>query len=105
MFDLGSGRESFAPRFLERTMYRFLILSLVLVLSGCGGAEEVQLLDLSRPLSVETWKGLEVSQKYELETLELLRESDPEIKTEKDWKRFMKEVVVPERQKDIPTEY
>ena len=51
------------------------------------------------------WKKLEVVEKYEPETLDRLKLNDPMLDKERHWNKFMRDVVVPDRRKDIPTDY
>lgn len=74
-------------------------------LAGCGGSVPQQTprdLPPRAPLSVEEWKQLPVSEKYDAASFERLRLHDPRLKSERAWDKFMAEVVVPERKKDIP---
>ena len=57
------------------------------------------------PITVEAWKELDVNEKYEFETLERLKLRYPKLNRERNWDKFMRVVVVPERRKDIPTDY
>ena len=69
------------------------------------GSETKVVVDADEPLSIEVWNTMDVDTKYEFETLEHLRSSDPKLKSEAQWNRFMKEVVVPQRRIDIPTDH
>lgn len=57
------------------------------------------------PLSVDQWREMSATAKYEFETFERLKAGDPKLKNPKRWKMFMKNVIVPQRMKDIPTDY
>lgn len=81
-------------------MYRWLIL-VVLLAAGCGSAAP-EAIELSDTLTVEQWKTLPIELKYDEATFERLRAQDPTLQTDRGWDRFMKEVIVPERRKDIP---
>lgn len=85
-------------------MKRIFILALFLVIAGCGKAK-VEVATEEQPLSVDEWKLLEVGEKYQPETLERLKVGDEELESERNWNRFMRDVVVPERRMDIPTDY
>jgi hypothetical protein len=82
-----------------------LILLIVTVTAGCGSDQPQRVvIDKNEPLTLEVWNTMTVVDKYDFGTLEHLRASDPNLKTEAAWNRFMKDVVVPQRRKDIPTE-
>ena len=81
-----------------------LIIALGAII-GCGQQPAASLSLADQPLSVEEWKSLEVAEKYAPETLDRLKASDPKLSDERHWDKFMIGVVVPERKKDIPTEY
>lgn len=79
-------------------------LILICALLGCGrNAEQVS--NKSQSLSVEEWKTLEIFEKYEPETFDRLKLYKPELADEENWEDFMRTVIVPERRKDIPTDY
>ena len=82
-----------------------VVLCAVIVTSGCGSDSGAEVVFAGGPLTVEQWKELEVVEKYEPETLDRLKLSYPKLEKEKNWNKFMREVVVPERRVDIPTEY
>jgi hypothetical protein len=71
---------------------------------GCGGAPQQTVIDLppQEPLTIEEWKSLPVDKKYENYAFERLRLGDPKLKSDAAWDAFMREVIVPERKKDIP---
>ena len=55
------------------------------------------------PLPLEEWNAMtDINEKYDIDTLERLRKSDPELKSEKAWAKFMGEVVGPQMAKDKP---
>lgn len=56
----------------------------------------------SSPLTVEAWKELTPSEKYDGMTLERLRLHDAKLKSERAWRKFMHDVVGPEMRKDMP---
>ena len=86
-------------------MKRLIVIVFALLIAGCGTKSKEMVATGDQPLTVEEWKLLEVAEKYEPETLERLKMSDPELEEEWNWNRFMRDVVVPERRKDIPTDY
>lgn len=77
-----------------------LALLVVFAGLGCGGytpsESETQL-----KLTVEEWRSLPVERKYDEETLDDLRARNPDLKSEKGWKRFTDEVLEPERAQDL----
>ena len=72
---------------------------------GCGQPAETSVSKTEQPLTVDEWKSLDVAEKYAPESLDRLKLNDPKLSSERNWDKFMREVVVPERKKDIPTEY
>jgi hypothetical protein len=81
---------------------RCFALLLVFLCVGCsGGSSPPTLPSPLPPLTVEEWKSLPVEEKYDEGTFDRLREQDPKLKGDREWARFMKEVVVPERKIDI----
>ncbi|MHC2068099.1 hypothetical protein ACYFX5_11535 [Bremerella sp. T1] len=54
-------------------------------------------------LTLESWHQLPPHEKYDGATLERLRMHDEKlVKSNRAWKKFMNEVVIPEMKKDIP---
>ena len=88
-----------------KEMKRILIVVLFCVFAGCSGDPESPLASAGGPISVEAWKQFEVVDKYAPETLDRLRLNNSKLQNERNWNRFMRDVVVPERRKDIPTAY
>lgn len=76
-------------------------------LLACGkDSEKPKLLPEPTPLTVEEWKPLPFFEKFDGATLERLRMHDEKLrKSERAWSKFMREVVIPERQKgaDVST--
>ncbi|MEL7499764.1 MAG: hypothetical protein AAFN77_19330 [Planctomycetota bacterium] len=85
-------------------MKRLFVLLAFCCLVGCVGETKV-VEDTNGPLSLEDWKVMDVSSKYELETFDRLKLAMPKLKNDKVWEKFMRKVVVPARRIDIPTEY
>ena len=73
-----------------------------LVFAGCGDDGPPTLPPAPTPLSVAEWKTLEIPIKYDEGTFDRLKMNDPKLQTDRGWDRFMREVIVPERKKDIP---
>lgn len=88
-----------------KEMKRVLFVVLFCVFAGCSGDPESPLASTDGPISVEAWKQFEVVDKYAPETLDRLRLNNSKLRNERNWNRFMRDVVVPERRKDIPTTY
>lgn len=86
-----------------RTSAYCLALACCCGLSGCGGSPQQTVIELppKEPLSVEEWKTLPVEEKYEHDAFERLRLSDSQLKSDAAWDAFMRDVIVPERKKDI----
>lgn len=52
--------------------------------------------ELPKVMTVEAWKELEPSLKYDPNSIEQLRSDNEQFKTERAWKKFMDDVVLPE---------
>lgn len=88
---------------MRRTVYLLLVLAVFAGTMGCGREpNKPRELEPLAPLSVADWKQLPVEEKYEPETFERLKLKEPNLRSERGWRRFMITVVVPERKEDIP---
>ncbi|WP_417388605.1 hypothetical protein [Gimesia sp.] len=93
-------------------MFRVVCVMLMLwpvVLTGCGGSDsEVQVgvpsnITAPPPISLDEWNQMtDIIKKYDIETLERLRASDPNLESENAWNKFMKEVVLPKMKEEQP---
>lgn len=54
------------------------------------------------PITVDEWRDLDPSEKYDPATFDRLKLNDPKLQNEQEWERFMKTVVLPERKIEIP---
>lgn len=90
---------------MQRFLWSLIAAWMLAGLLGCGSNPIDIALNDKTPLTIEEWKKLDALVKYELETFERLKEGTPGLKSDNVWDRFMRQVVVPERQKDIPTDY
>ncbi|WP_166831673.1 hypothetical protein [Thalassoroseus pseudoceratinae] len=79
-----------------------ILLSGVALIVGCGGEAVEQTDGPPPPLTIEAWKELPIQEKYDGATFERLKDADPKLKSERAWHKFMREVVIPERNIDIP---
>ena len=88
-------------------MYKTIVLATVVAgsLAGCSPGKSDVDVNENGPLTVEQWRKMDVLVKYELETFERLKEEDQKLRIKMHWDVFMRDVVVPERKKDIPTNY
>ena len=80
--------------------YAALMLALALCLPGCGGSRPVA--EKPAPLTVAEWKALPAAQKYEVETLERLKDTDPTFAAPGKWEAFVRTTVIPGRKKELP---
>jgi hypothetical protein len=81
--------------------FRTAIASVVaLGLAGCGSNSSST--KPPAPLSVADWKAMPTDKKYTPETLERLKEGDPNLQTAEGWEAFQRTVVQPARKKDFP---
>lgn len=85
-------------------MRKRLALLLLFPILGCGSEPETAQVN-EEAITVESWKALDVDVKYEPEIFDRLKLNEPRLSNERNWDRFMRDVIVPERRKDIPTEY
>ena len=84
------------------SVFRIAGVVCLLALAGCGDNGPPTLPPAPTPLNVQEWKSLEIQVKYDEATFDRLKLNDPKLKSDREWHRFMREVVVPERKKDIP---
>ena len=89
---------------VQSVLFLGLVVCLFL-LAGCQEKSKNLMVQDNSPLSIEAWQELEISNKYAPETLERLRQYDSKLKDDKSWDRFMRDVIVPQRRIDIPTNY
>ena len=82
----------------------WLICMVLLSVLACSEqkptASEVTNSDSS--LTIEQWKSLPPSEKYDGAALKRLRKHDDKLKSERAWQKFMKKVVGPEMRVDMP---
>jgi hypothetical protein len=87
-------------------MKRFEVLFFLMLgftVPGCGGRANGTTEALATgPLTLEEWKALPVERKYEPETFERLKKADKQLQSSSGWDRFLKTVIIPHRQKEIP---
>ena len=80
---------------------RLAAVCLVMLTVGCMG-QVTPAPQPPPPLTVEQWKSLPVEEKYDDATFQRLRQADPSLGSERNWQKFQREVMVPERKRDIP---
>lgn len=96
------------PQLGDLTMRAFsywLLCLVLIVVMACSKNETAKPIVPSdaTSISLEQWRQMEHHDKYDGATLELLRKSDEKLmKSERAWKKFMNENVIPEMKKDIP---
>ncbi|MCC9629604.1 hypothetical protein LOC68_14520 [Blastopirellula sp. JC732] len=56
----------------------------------------------SGPLTVEQWKALPADIKFEGDTMDRLRMGDKKWENERLWQHFVKKVVIPAHQTEVP---
>ncbi|QDT99308.1 hypothetical protein [Gimesia aquarii] len=85
-----------------------MLFPIMLSVYSCSSGSDIEIgkpTEISEPvpLSLEEWNAItNATEKYDVDTLERLRKSDPALKSEKAWKKFMGEVVGPQMAKDKP---
>lgn len=81
-------------------MIRFTFAVCVLLFTlGCGQVEP-DTGDYS-PLSLEAWKEMPLSSKYEVGTLERLKAGNPELYEPREWKKFLRNVLLPMKKSEL----
>jgi hypothetical protein len=80
------------------TAFRVLFLCFVLTLTGCGRAAPPS----PEPLLFGDWQSLPREQKYQTDTLERLKKSDPKYEALEVWDVFVRSTILPSRQRDFP---
>lgn len=85
-----------------RATIGLLALVTAIALVGCGEKPVEADAALTAPLSVEQWKGLPVETKYEVSTLERVKDGDPKFQQQREWDKFLRTVVNPARKKEAP---
>jgi len=85
-------------------MHGLPLLLLAFAAVGCGGSSrpEPSIPAPMPTLTIEQWKEMPPEEKYDEATFDRLREADPKLKKRREWDKFMKTVVIPERKIDIP---
>ncbi|VTR97395.1 hypothetical protein [Tuwongella immobilis] len=69
---------------------------------GLGCHRETPLTAIEPPLTLESWKTLPISEKYEIDTLERLKLSDPKFQNQRQWDQFTRTVLLPAKRRDLP---
>jgi hypothetical protein len=71
-----------------------------IAVAGCGSATAP--ISKTGPLTVDAWKELDPAEKYDEATFDRLKQHDPKLKSGSEWVQFMRKVVIPERNADMP---
>lgn len=80
----------------------FAVLAIA-AFAGCGGEPKPAPLAPPTALTLEEWKAMtDIPDKYDGATLDRLRMGNPKLQSERAWDAYIKQVIVPERKKDIP---
>jgi hypothetical protein len=82
-----------------RLLMFLLLTSGGLAAAGCGSGSPAA---TSGPeaVTVEAWKSLPPDEKYTVDTFERLKLGDPKLQDQREWDRFTKAVLIPNRKKD-----
>jgi hypothetical protein len=87
---------------VHKTAWALVLSGLLAVTStGCGSVTLPEPPEAG-PLTVDDWKDLDPSEKYDPATFDRLKRHDPKLKSEEAWEQFMRKVVIPERKVDMP---
>jgi hypothetical protein len=84
---------------VRTTRFVGLMLVLASAVVGCGSPPAPT--PEEAPLTVEQWKAMPVSEKYEVETFERLKAGSPKLQSQKEWDKFTREVILPAKKKDL----
>jgi hypothetical protein len=76
-----------------------VLLGSILVI-GCGAKHPPPA--PTAPLTIEEWKELPVDTKYEIGTLERLKEGTPKLQDDREWHQFARTVLVPAKKRELP---
>jgi len=78
--------------------FRLAAVFSALAVAGCGQqyVQEFKEIGPPEPLTVEAWKQLPPSEKFDPHTFERLREGDPKLKDPKAWREFEVNVIAKE---------
>ncbi len=77
-----------------------LILALAFLPAGCGRSRPAAAAE-REPLTVEQWTALPANTKYDIDTLERVKVSDPRFQAEEQWDQFARTVIVPAKSRDV----
>lgn len=77
-----------------------LFLAVAAGLAGCGSPPASA--PEERPLTLEQWKALPPETKYEIDTLERLKQGNPKLQDQREWEKFTRDVLLPARKKELP---
>ena len=82
---------------MKRTLYLSAALAAAL-LTGCGGERTQEFMEIGprEPLTVEQWKQLPPSEKFDPVSFERLRLGDPKLQDPKAWREFEQNVIAKE---------
>lgn len=83
-----------------RVMIAPVILVIAACLTGCGSQPASA--PAEGPLTLEQWKALPPEAKYEIDTLERLKQGNPKLQDQREWDRFTRDVLLPAKKKDQP---
>ena len=83
-------------------LYRLAYVLLLLMVCGASGcARKSAAAPKQEPLSVEQWKALQPSQKYDVDTLERVKAGEPRFQDEEAWDQFVRAVMLPAKRREI----
>jgi len=69
-------------------------------LAGCGSPPPSARAE--SPLTLEQWKALPAETKYEIDSLERLKQGSPKLQDQREWEKFTRDVLLPARKKELP---
>jgi hypothetical protein len=84
-------------------LLRLMFLSFTLTVVGCGHQQADESTS-DAPLTMEQWKALPSQTRYEIETLERLKQGTPKLQNQREWDRFTREELLPMKNKEMPRE-
>ena len=76
-------------------------MALSAALVGCSSKGSMAV-TAQTPLTIDDWKQLPPAQKYEVPTLERLKQGEPKLNDPREWDKFTRTILLPSKQKELP---
>lgn len=85
---------------MTRSMTLFA-LPLLALGNGCGSSAKQQAA-AETPLTLVAWKALPPETKFEIGTLERLKQGEPKLREAPAWNKFTRETLLPAKRREMP---